>query len=1157
MWVAVPAGLFSPSMLRIRVMVVPRLGAGSLDVFDLRDWPAALADASFSLEVKTADGVHEVDRAPGYEHVADSDAWHAFFDGGAGVIDEWTPKEQPTPQVRPTYSDARAVLTAYRECTSILADPAADGEAAVRRRIERWNSPLSPTVPAEEPLPPLPPAIDFHHAVAMLREHPAVLRALGLIFELSARVDDLDIGTAPRFVRVRGADLPVGVTSPWTKYDLAEGAFWPAPADGSSGIQRGFLDLRGVGLLDWAGATTPRWALSAVDVDGAVRALRTEARALDADGERRPALPGLRTPGLMLIRPDRQSDFTARAGIAAGRAGASLANAEFTAEDLVLGYRVDIRIGDPLVFHPLCAREATYTVEDSDGRPITLGTAAQWEEGHIAPYAAVKTPDGRLHADEVVVRWDGWGTATPVVDLLGDAPGPVPGPAPALPYVFRWEFTPPDRTLPRLRFGTRYQMRIRIADLTGGGPSLDDTRDDTTYATKTVLYTRSEPIQPPRLSPDGPFLAGSALDRMVIRSDTAMNAQQFHLANPQYPPVERRTLHPPAATFALAEQHGVFDPPRNQDPDPQFMEHTWAWAQRALRADAESDPADALPDPATSGISAHIPAEAGGLTTPITERTAWESWPSGAPRHIELSDQLSASPPIWLDWNGDKLEIRLAKGEETVLELSSTVADKFIAHFAVNSWLKQPEGVPLPVDEWQVAVLNGRHPLLSPVRRVHLVHAVRRPLAPLVWQLPRENVDRAVNDTNAVLRPVFASTGLNTDSTGRLEISAAWREWSNDGTADRTVPYLFGETIARGDPPRLTIRHEFGDTKHRRVTYTLKAISRFRAYFDEDDPDEAFQLITPQPAVNIPSSAPPPALTLLSTTPSFRVQHQTTSNRIERSRASRRLRVEFASPWYETGEGERLAVLVAADGATPGIPVTRLGRDPLFASPPLAPTAAKSWFTGFSEAPLTSPDLGPSVWIVPYAVTREGDRWYADIEIDPPSTAPSYGPFVRLALARFQPETVRTLSPLSPVVVSDPVRLLPDRRLVVERTGPDLRLSLHGPGPHPPNRLEAVLEEAHTPSGTPLSGAIDLVDLSVPPAADIPSWRPLPSAALASDQPETPATLRMPAGSRPLRLRVREVERLGAPPTSTAPAELRDRTVFVDVVPLPADWRPG
>jgi hypothetical protein len=50
----------------------------------------------------------------------------------------------------------------------------------------------------------------------------------------------------------------------------------------------------------------------------------------------------------------------------------------------------------------------------------------------------------------------------------------------------------------------------------------------------------------------------------------------------------------------------------------------------------------------------------------------------------------------------------------------------------------------------------------------------------------------------------------------------------------------------------------------------------------------------------------------------------------------------------------------------------------------------------------------------------------------------------------------------------------------------------------------------------------------------------------------------MPSGTSPLRLRVRERERIPAlAPSSSEPAELQDRTLFVDIVTLPPGWRPA
>jgi hypothetical protein len=55
----------------------------------------------------------------------------------------------------------------------------------------------------------------------------------------------------------------------------------------------------------------------------------------------------------------------------------------------------------------------------------------------------------------------------------------------------------------------------------------------------------------------------------------------------------------------------------------------------------------------------------------------------------------------------------------------------------------------------------------------------------------------------------------------------------------------------------------------------------------------------------------------------------------------------------------------------------------------------------------------------------------------------------------------------------------------------------------------------------------------------VPAWRPL-SARVTSYSPKAPSVLRMPSGTAPLLLRVREAERIPAlPPFSAVPAELQ------------------
>lgn len=335
------------------------------------------------------------------------------------------------------------------------------------------------------------------------------------------------------------------------------------------------------------------------------------------------------------------------------------------------------------------------------------------------------------------------------------------------------------------------------------------------------------------------------------------------------------------------------------------------------------------------------------------------------------------------------------------------------------------------------------------------------------------------------------------------------------------------------------MRHEFGDTKHRWVTYTLNALSRFREYFKESEPDSAFEAQLPQERVNILSSARPSPPAVLGVTPAFRWQRtRPAAGRIEHARLGQRLRVELARPWFTTGEGEQLAVIVG-----PG--ATRTGRDPLFGTPSVATVTPADWFrTTGVVTQLTLPETGQQVTVVPYPVSPNGDRWRADVELSLPAAGQSYDPFVSLVVARYQPDSIAGLQ-LSTVVTADTVPLLPDRRVVVERSGNQVRVTVSGVSPAPPNRLEVVLESC--PAGVDAE-QLDLI--SDDPA--VSGWRRVNAVVRAADGSIPPLTL--PASGR-VRLRLCESENLAGVASADVPATLTQRTVFVDTVPIPVEWQ--
>jgi hypothetical protein len=114
--------------------------------------------------------------------------------------------------------------------------------------------------------------------------------------------------------------------------------------------------------------------------------------------------------------------------------------------------------------------------------------------------------------------------------------------------------------------------------------------------------------------------------------------------------------------------------------------------------------------------------------------------------------------------------------------------------------------------------------------------------------------------------------------------------------------------------------------------------------------------------------------------------------------------------------------------------VTQWGSDPVWASrlPQLPPVISDFTSRISDRGGLTLDEVSPQakVSVAGHEVYFDTDRmlWYSDIEID---NGDSYYPFVRLALARYQPHSLDGAH-LSRVVVADFMQLAPDRTAVLE-----------------------------------------------------------------------------------------------------------------------------
>jgi len=1196
LWVTVPSGRVRDGRPRLAVVVVPRLQE-SLAVVGMADWPAVVGGAQLSVQVASGGAIREIEHR--LASSGRSDAWHALFDG-VDVRPFGAPPPYDPPAVAPTSEHTGHLLATYETSAQALSAPGPDADGVVAEELAGWEAPEQ----IGEPPPPVrrrtaePP--DFHRTVALLREHPAVLRALGLIIDVEL-AGALPAAAATIRVSWPGHPLDARIVPLWTSYEFDGETFLPARA---GEIRGGLLDLAGVKASApgaRSAADGQRWEVATVDVDGGVARLRDAARALAArraPGGRRDgggtrfaeraaapggppaaALPALRSGGLQLVQRRRADDLVPRLPIDVAGVDPDGADApRLSAGDLVLGYRLDVERQGEDLWRSLTLREATYFLGGTDSLEVT-GV----EEGHLKPRAmAQEVGDGDdggrggLRADEVVARWTGWSLAVPRPVFDRSINRLTPGRMLPLPFELDWTMAPPDGSLPALRFGTQYRLRVRIADIAGTGLELDDVTGSD-RATELVPYQRYEPVgspvipPPPGLvDPDGtvhPEVVGpgGASDRLVVRSDPAGSGD----AGAHLPANDRRAILPPATTFDVVEQWGVLD---GAD------ETTWERAARAMKLTADGTPEvealDAVPDlrdPAAAGVTAVLRDIDGESGSGHLVDKQWDRWPAAGDRSVQLvAGALGSAPSV--DWQDGVLVVSLPSAGEAVLELSSFLRLDELGRLAIKRWLT--------ADGEDLAV-SGRHPMVTPAHTLRLVHAVRRPLG-----TPRGmfEADRGPGETTLRLRAPQGLPLLDLDpaSTLQLDIVAEWDDIVDDpaeerGRIERRVVALPPLVITRDAVALPELRLELGDTKNRLITFKAAATGRFREFFDDAD-DEAFVARSTLGQDRARSTVQPPAPVLLSAVPGSLWSDPevpagwstTVGSRLVRTRLGSRIHLELARPWFLTGEGEMLAVVAVDDSAGFAAPplelrpfTSQVARDRVYDAIAQVPDPPDRWVTASMLPGQGSPDLValPEIPTRALAAVRGYDVSYADgrcfADIAVTGVADHlYCPLVQLVVARYQRQCLEGLA-LSALVRSEFVPLLPRRELVAERAAEGLRVTLNGVGPASNvgrrNRVDAHLERLDAPDDVPVD-AVDLAALG-PDAGGIPAWVRIAGSAVFADLGSPLPILPVPEGPGPMRLVVREAERFFVDDLGTvaqpAPVDaLTERIVFTDIINL-------
>lgn len=934
-----------------------------------------------------------------------------------------------------------------------------------------------------------------------------------------------------------------------------------------------------------------------------------------APKEEEVALPATRSAGLWVAKVDRGVEI-AQVFLRAKVLNLAVKEKKedelsLYAEDLVRGYRIDIWDDESKRWHSVCQRVGTYRF---DGMEDALTIE---DEGWVST-AATSSPDGSddLYLHEVLFRWEGWSLSAPRPGKAVEAEGAPQARGNEL--GLQTNFATKVRSLPRLRFGREHRIRARVVDLAGNSLSLEEADDSA--ASEPVTYFRYEPLNPPTLIPrsDMADSPGESLEHLVIRTYNDTQDQD------RVPTVQicQRHVVPPPTSQLQAETHGMFDGPEHMKGDlatyQMIVEKNQTLAPFYNLPELELP---YLPDPLAYSVAVRCRTVHADSPREDDRKILFTGeWPEL--RCFRLVTYEHPEGKERMDFNRESriLRVPVRKGEVVEVTLTCCMEEQAVPQMGMWRWAV--EGVVVPTLQQarmsapqkrqvhrqlhravqQPQLLNniglkatqirqvrdlgehakeGRHWLLTPGTKILLVHAVQQPLIKPEFQ--SLTASKSLGETFALLNDELPIDGK---STVKVEIEAKWEEPLDPITRPtwRMIPgsASLPELPVGPDDKLLRInnlRHEFGDTKYRRVAYTATATTRFKEYlgFTDEQIDSGEKVITrtSEPfEVDILNSARPAAPEVLYVIPTFGWEREDKTRSVVSRRRGGGLRVYMERPWFSSGEGELLGVVLAQPlraglltavvlrGQTRGLEkyVTQWGADPLWRStvPTANPTGANFTQAQQVEGNLTLEELpGVKVSVAGHKVHYDQDRrlWYCDLEID---IDQYYYPFIRLALARYQPKSVKTGQAdvkLSRVVQADFAQLAPNRTASLTWSAEDkrrVRISVSG--------ASYIASGAGT-GPSQMEVAVETRDPEV--KGDL-GWIPVPDGVFPLQSSRTrqgptvwsgEITLPEPRGAKPFRLVIKEYELFaveGGRLMTVAPAqrEPKRRLVYADSLEL-------
>jgi hypothetical protein len=864
------------------------------------------------------------------------------------------------------------------------------------------------------------PEFEFHDVLSIVSSYPQIQRKLALVLDFTMEKDNSIPNTNVLNLIPTGFDFndETEISCPKVAYALNNDRFY-VRSDESSIIDQGFVKVN-----------TPAFNVFQIDSDGAALKLNNQvenkiiedtkkkivninllgsktlqAKRMPEEKAEDSELPALRSAGIALARNGLAEALHMRFQRANTFQTKLLNPAKLNnqlkiilpddsdalfADDVVQGYRMDIAVSSaPDKWFSLHWKKDAYSYFDSNNTAHDIEDIEP-DEGFIQIAAAEDTEGQKqLFSSEVMFRWEGWSlsvkkpgyaineeddehdkdyvnTSRSLEAKKYELDKDLEFKLNAIPQIVKG-------TLPKLRFGESYMIRIRTVDMAGNSPSLEDpTPNPGQNEIRSFTYKRYEPVASPIILLGNHLKDGESLEHLVIRSNFDQSAEEYEndhpLSNQIFDDTSTRHLLPPKNSQLMAETHGKFDKALGENPQVakqmyDFIisrENHFEFGENGKDKVYQTNDVEViyLPDPMGAGVSLFLAEgyehthtqdfktrlftffsndELTGKNTNIS--IGENEWHSGKSMRIVLKEG-----PRDVAWNPSQrmLEIFMPKGERTKIKFSTWWrADDIEEISAIWDLLRQKN--PGNLKALREIAETGRHWMISPGRELELVHAVQQPVeAPAIEKI---RGDRNYDQTSSF---VHAHVQVHGNSTIRLDFQASWKEimdlphhvepeWHEKSGEINDVEAKYHDQLLKkgtfpedqpkpkpakkGAPLRLyavsldqmALEQQFEDTRHRRVSYKAIGASRYQDYFDGLIKQDSLTVTRESEwfeDVIIPSSARPHKPEVEYIIPTFEWRKGETATSMRHRRLGGGLRIYLKRPWFSSGENEKLAIIL-------------------------------------------------------------------------------------------------------------------------------------------------------------------------------------------------------------------------------------------------------